>query len=176
MTNNTFAHWAPIYRSLGYWPRPITPGSKACREKSWTTPDTELSPEIINKWDRKKSRYGIGLLMGSQLPDGSVLGALDIDHDAYAALGAALLRNSPCTRFGKKGAVHFVRVRGVIRKTKMKVKGEKNSHYGEVAEFLVEKKLCVIPPTIHPDTGEEYQWTGKPLHEIDFKELPIIGA
>jgi hypothetical protein len=36
------------------------------------------------------------------------------------------------------------------------------------------RKLCVIPPTIHPDTRRLYQWIGRPLHEVGFNELPIV--
>ena len=46
--------------------------------------------------------------------------------------------------------------------------------YGKVAECLFVKKLCVIPPTIHPDTGQAYRWIGTPLHEVEFNELPIV--
>lgn len=176
MSNNIYGTWASIYRQLGLWPRPIAYKSKACREKNWVTPDNELSPEILKSWETQKSNCGIGLLMGTPLQDGSVLGALDIDHDSYDRLGKALLKNPICGRFGKKGAVYFVRVRGVINTHKMKVKGEQNYDLGEVAEFLVHKKLCVIPPTIHPDTNKAYRWIGKPLHEVDFNELPLIGA
>ena len=37
-----FAEWAPVYGQLGYWPRPITMGSKACHLRGWQRPDTEI--------------------------------------------------------------------------------------------------------------------------------------
>ena len=36
------AEWAPVYRRLGYWPRPITMGSKACHVRDWQKPDSEF--------------------------------------------------------------------------------------------------------------------------------------
>jgi hypothetical protein len=77
-----FAQWAPRYASLGFWPRPVAPGTKACRARRWTQPDKEIPPEV-RKTRLKLQGQGIGLLMGSPFPDGTSLGALDIDHDNY---------------------------------------------------------------------------------------------
>jgi hypothetical protein len=54
------------------------------------------------------------------------------------------------------------------------VRGEGGKRLGKVAECLFVKKLCVIPPTIHPDTGEAYRWMERALHEISFDILPIV--
>jgi hypothetical protein len=90
------------------------------------------------------------------------------------ALGRAPLFDAPSGRIGKKGAVFFVRVRGDLSNPEFRVRGEGGKRYGKVAECLFVKKLCVIPPTIHPETGQPYRWFGKPLHEVDFSELPIV--
>jgi hypothetical protein len=165
---------SPIYRQLGLWPRPITPGSKACHIKDWQRPDGEIPPAQLTSWLKSHANRGIGLLMGSSFPDGTTLGALDIDHDDYVRIGRALLRDPPSGRVGKKGAVFFVRVRGALSNPEFKIRGDEGKRYGKVAECLFIKKLCVIPPTIHPDTGRPYRWIGKPLHEIDFNQLPIV--
>jgi len=101
-------------------------------------------------------------------------GALDVDHDDYAPLARALLRNPPCGRVGKKGAVFFVRVRGPLSNPEFRVQGDQAKRYGKVAECLFEKKLCVIPPTIHPETARAYRWIGRALHEMSFNDLPIV--
>jgi hypothetical protein len=165
-----FADWVDVYRQLGYWPRPITEGSKACHIASWQRPDAEIPAAEHASWPTKYGDLGIGLLMGSPFPDGTALGALDIDHDDYTRIGLALLRDPPCGRVGKKGAVFFVRVRGRLSNPEFRVGGKS----GKVAECLFTKKLCVIPPTTHPDTRQAYRWIGTPLHEIDFNELPIV--
>jgi hypothetical protein len=113
--------------------------------------------------------------MGSPFPDGSTLGALDIDRDEYIALGRVLLRDPPCGRIGQKGIVYFVRVLGVVGNPEFRVKGE-SKDWGKVAECLFHKKLCVIPPTIHPETGAAYRWVGTPLLDVDFNDLPIVEA
>ena len=68
----------------------------------------------------------------------------------------------------------FVRVRGRPSNPEFRVRGEEGKRLGKVAECLFVRKLCVIPPTIHPDTGQAYRWIGRPLHEVDFNELPIV--
>ena len=169
-----FADWAGVYRRRGFWPRPISPGAKACHVRDWQKPDSELSEVTLASWLKSHSHFGIGLLMGSPFPDGTALGALDIDQDEYARIGQALLRDPPSGRIGKKGAVLFVRVRGRLSNPEFRLRGEEGAAHGKVAECLFVKKLCVIPPTIHPDTGEAYRWIGGPLHEVDFNKLPIV--
>jgi Bifunctional DNA primase/polymerase, N-terminal len=169
-----FAHWAAVYRHHGYWPRPITLGTKACHVREWQKPDPELSDATLASWLTSHANLGVGLLMGSPFPDGTVLGALDIDHDEYVRLGRASLLDAPCGRVGRRGAAFFVRVRGDLGNPEFKVRGEAGQRYGKVVECLFAKKLCIIPPTIHPDIGHPYRWFGRPLHEFDFNELPIV--
>jgi hypothetical protein len=169
-----FAEWAPPYRNHGFYPRPVSPNTKACHARDWQKPDPEIAHEVRERRLNDQGHHGVGLLMGSPFPDGTTLGALDIDCDEYFRIGRALLRDPPCGRVGKKGAVFFVRVRGRLSNPEFKVEGDEAKRYGKVAECLFVKKLCVIPPTIHPETGRPYEWIGKPLREVDFEELPIV--
>jgi Bifunctional DNA primase/polymerase, N-terminal len=169
-----FGEWVDTYRRRGLWPRAVKLGTKACHVKDWQSPDSQLPGATLASWLTSRDVFGIGLLMGSPFPDGTTLGALDIDHNDYARIGRALLRNPPCGRIGKKGAVFFVRVRGEPKNPRFRAQGDQAKHFGDVAECLFIKKLCVIPPTIHPDTGQAYRWLGAPLHEIDFNQLPIV--
>ena len=169
-----FAHWAGVYRQRGYWPRPITSGTKACHVREWQMPDSELPEATLASWLTSHANHGIGLLMGSPFPDGTMLGAFDIDRGEYVRVGRATLGDTPCGRVGKKGAVFFIRVRGPLSNFEFKVRGDDGRRYGKVAECLFIRKLCVIPPTIHPDIGQPYRWFGRPLHEVEFNELPIV--
>jgi hypothetical protein len=169
-----FAEWAPLYRDRGFYPRPVSPNTKACHVRDWQKPDPEIALEVRDKWLSAEADFGLGLLMGSPFPDGTRLGALDIDHDDYVGIGRALLRDPPCGRVGRKGAVFFVRVRGHLSNPEFRVAGDHAKALGKVAECLFSKKLCVIPPTIHPDTKQPYRWIGKALHEVDFNELPVV--
>lgn len=184
-----YGTWAHAYRELGMWPRPLKypgtdpksgkPFGKMCKEPNWQLADADLPAGTIEQWDQEYAHYNIGLAMGSPFPDGTRLGALDIDHDDYVELARTLLGSPKCGRIGKKGAVFFVRYKPELltkmKRKKFRVKGEQNAAYGQVLECLFEGTLCVIPPSIHPDTQAPYQWLGTPLHEIDFSELPLIG-
>ena len=86
MNSHAFSTWAPSYRKLGLWPRPINLGSKACRIKDWQVPDDQQPPGTLERWSTRYGNFGIGLLMGSPLPDGTTLGALDVDRDEYVGL------------------------------------------------------------------------------------------
>ena len=60
---------------------------------------------------------------------------------------------------------------GKYRALKVKGKGE-----DKVGEILCDKRFLILPPTIHPDTDQSERWTGRPLLEVDYHELPIIEA
>jgi hypothetical protein len=50
MSNRVFAEWAEAYRAAGYWPRPVSPSSKACHAPDWQKPDPELAPTTLAAW------------------------------------------------------------------------------------------------------------------------------
>ncbi|TXH84777.1 MAG: hypothetical protein E6Q77_01925 [Rhizobium sp.] len=81
-----FAAWAPTYQNLGYWPRPVKPGTKSPPMRGWQLPDVEQGKSAISQWIRKFGEFGIGLVMGSPVGDGTSLGALDVDRDEYHEL------------------------------------------------------------------------------------------
>ena len=167
-----FAELAPLYRDRGLWPRPITIGSKACHIAGWQKPDDEISAAELSSWTSKYGDLGIGLLMGSPFPDGTTLGAVDIDHDDYMRVGRALLRQSTQGRIGKKGAVFFVRVRGRLSNPEFSVGAGKGAARSPSASSP--RSSASSRPRSIPIPGGHTSWIGKPLHEIDFRELPIV--
>lgn len=173
MTSQPFADNVEALRSFGFQPRPVKLGYKACKLKGWQRPDREIPSEELNSWSNKYASYGIGLLLGSEFPDGTRLGALDIDQDDYVRVSSALLGGPLCGRIGAKGVAWFVRIDGDISIKKFDVRCEGGTPF-HVGELLCQKRLLVIPPTIHPDTNAAYRWVGKPLLEIDYTDLPIV--
>jgi len=172
-SNGVFATWAPTYRDLGYWPRPIAAGSKACRIKNWQRPDDLIDPAERELWLESFGNAGIGLLLGSPFPDGTCLAGLDIDHDDFVRVTRSLLRNPPCGRIGARGILFPVRIKGSPAYLELKIKAPRTSAL-KVGELLGETRLAVLPPTIHPTTQAPYKWIGKALHEIPFTDLPLI--
>ena len=163
--------WGPVYRRLGYEPRPFALGGKACKLKGWGNPMTDAAFAASLE---THGHCGIGLLTGTRLVDGSHLVALDIDYDAYVRLGWALMRDPVCARKGKKGVVICCRAVRLLGSESFKLPTALRSEFGNPAEILAMKKLVVIPPTTHPDTNAPYQWIGKPLHEVGPAQLPLI--
>lgn len=175
MTTPLFADHFRSYVDAGYEPRPVKPGFKACNEKGWNKPDSELPPNSYDHWAGKRANYGIGLRLGTVLPDGSTLGVLDVDVDRYARAGRFLLGDPLCGRFGRKGMAWFVRISGHLKKSRTEfVAALPAGTKLHVGELLGPGALVVIPPTIHPDTREAYRWVGKPLLEVGARQLPII--
>lgn len=166
-----YATWGPVYRRLGYHPVPITLSTKACHMRGWQEP---VDDDDFKKTLSQYRNFGIGLVMGSVLPDGTRLAALDVDKDDYMPLAMALLRQPTCVRVGARGVGIFVRLRGDIGNVEFRTKSSDVRGGIKHSELLAERKLIVIPPTIHPDTDRPYRWTGPALHEISFNELPII--
>lgn len=170
-----YGTWAPVYRELGLSPRPCI--GKECFQKAWPLPDAEQPNGRLDNWQQGFATANIGLLMGTKLSDGTHLGALDIDHNDYVRLGRAVLGDPKCGRVGKKGAVFFVRYEPQVKfQKKYKAKGEFKDKYGQMAEWLVERQICIIPPSLHPDTKQPYRWLGTPLHEMELTRLPLIGG
>ncbi|MDX0829107.1 hypothetical protein GOD82_04170 [Sinorhizobium medicae] len=168
-----FGEFAPLYRNKAFWPRPIKPGTKACHLHKWETPDPERKLGELDSWLETHGHWGIGLLLGSPFPDGTRLAAVDIDRDDYVRAAQALLRDPPSGRIGAKGIAYFVRLKGDGKYRPFKTKGGDGF---KVGEFLADKRLLVLPPTIHPSTEEPYRWVGRQLLEVDYSELPIIEA
>ena len=165
---NIYEQFAPLYLKRGLTPLPIEPGSKVCRLRGWSKLDLTTDPTAFRKLRARYPAYGIGISMGTNLPDGTKLGAVDIDHDDFVEIGRVVLRQPICGRVGKKGAAIFVRFRGSAPKELKTRSGVK------VADLLFERKLCVLPPTIHPETNRPYTWIGRPLHDVEFDQLPLI--
>jgi len=175
MSGQIYKSYAQSYIEAGYWPRPIGSGTKGSHLPNWQKPDPDWAEKTIRGWQDKFASAGIGLLLGSPLMDGTLLGALDIDHDDYVRVGSVLLGgNPPCGRFGSKGIAYFVRVAGDGKYRQFKYRPEGASKFVAVGELLCTKRLCVIPPTIHPKTEQPYRWIGKSLLDTPYTELPII--
>ena len=136
-------------------------------------PNSELPDATLASWLTSHAHFGIGLLMGNPFSDGTTLGALDIDRDEYVRSGR-VLGHLPRGADREEGRGLLRSHPGPPTNPEFKVRGDEGKRYGKVAECLFVKKLCVIPPTIHPDTGQAYRWIGRPLHEVDFNELPIV--
>lgn len=175
MTGPTFAELYPSYRDKGYSVRCVPHGSKGPKVKGWNKPDADQPESFYEKMAKDPGAPGIALLLGTSFPDGTTLGALDVDHDDYVRVAHFMLGNPACGRVGNKGIAFPVRLRGEMKKARLPFE-VKLPDGGKIStgELLGKGSVLALPPTIHPTTDRPYEWVGKPLLETSFEELPVI--
>ena len=156
-----YDQWSPPYAEAGYQPRQIAPGGKKPAAKGW-------QDDVATVPAKRGPSYGLGLRLGTKLPDSTILVVLDADRDDFTRLARALVQD-PCGRFGSKGTALFVRVAEPTKKFDLKL-----ADGSKAGEFLGTGSQCVIPPTIHPDTHQPYVWTDTPLLEFGWENLPLV--
>jgi hypothetical protein len=164
-----FALHAAAYRRQGYAPIPVKPAAKQPLIAGWPRWCDELpSPELVAACARRYPDAGLAIACGPA----SGITALDLDDDIdglhariYETLGP-----SPVAKRGARAPTHFYRYNGE-RSRALRKNGQ------TVAEILAGKRLVIIPPTIHPDTGRPYTWlTHETLLDRDAASLPTLDA
>lgn len=147
---NIFAEFAPKYWAAGLPVIPLVERDKRPILNDWPRFGSEFPEENIRQhWINMYPKANIGLPFGSA----SGLCAIDIDLDKddpmYAAL-MEILPPSPWHRVGKKGVGLIYKWSG---QKNFKLRGEEG---GMICEFLGLGNQMVVPPSIHPDTGQAY--------------------
>jgi hypothetical protein len=136
----------------GYHPHPIGPRSKKpmvivdgeYREMvQWQSPDRGLAPS-------PQPGAGIGVRLGLQR-NGVYLVALDWDDDKLSQLAMEKFP-SPVCKAGQRGHTAFFVARTEIPSKDFRA-GSKC-----VVQVLSAGRQTVLPPSVHPDTGEPYFW------------------
>lgn len=119
-----------------------------------------LRPQTEDELDVLIERYpnaNIGAVMGQWAT------ALDVDTDDQRVL--ATIPYTPIRRRGKKGLIALYRANALPN----------NPGREFPIELLGIGRQIVLPPSIHPETGEPYLWIGEE-DIFTFKELPEITA
>lgn len=128
--------------------------------------------DAINKYWPAKTKMGLGYLLGEL----SGVVAVDFDYNIYNVHEAIweILPVSPVKKAGQKGFTGFYRYTGTPNQ---KWKRKKSSKSSMVVELLSTGCQTVIPPSLHPETGEPYRWLGQSLLELgSLEELPPFTA
>lgn len=169
MTNNIFENEAPKYWNKGIPVTPIVNGTKRGIPK-WP----HLIDQIPSEKNKKQllAKYGnegIGVLTGRTMDNGKKLIAIDCDDDRYIDFTIKYFGPIVSAKKGKKGITLFVLAEPDVKHVQIK-------HDKKPTFDILVRKCCVVPPTLHPDTSEPYQWLGKPLHEVELDEFKIVTA
>lgn len=140
--------------------------------KGWEKFSEEMpTAELIDAWCVDYPDANIGLVCGAA----SGIIAFDFDYEGsdqgkVEDILLQLLPPSPVRKCGKKKWTAFYRYNGI---------GSTYFQRGKLrlADFLSSNKQTVIPPSIHPDTGDAYRWiTEATLLDVNAIDLPVIDA
>ena len=132
-------HWRPSWNVLALLgKRPVEPG--------WSRWCAEYQPaDYIHQYRRSATPYNIGLPLGQR---GLVAFDIDTDDPTHIARITGCLPPITAAKRGKRGFTAFFLTDGDRIPTQ---------RLGLV-EVLSHGTQTVIPPSIHPDTGEAYVW------------------
>jgi hypothetical protein len=157
MSEAPFSLTGPALYALGYNPIPITPGDKKPGVmidgewrlfRGWNQYCVSRPSQFqIDQW-AKYPMAGVGAACGQ--------GLICIDIDIEDAVGPLLeiLPLSNVQKKGKKGVSLFYRGNTEV----IRSKNFRTPERVGLVDLLAEGKQTVLPPSIHPDTGEPYVW------------------
>lgn len=169
-----FGLFAERYYEMGLAPTPLgfsnqPKPSKAASIKGWQSwARARYTKEKLGEMLSSFGNNNIGLVLGSEVQEGLQLIAVDIDNVELQEHVENALPSLVCGKRGRKGATYFF-----LAKSDMPSRRVVNSN-GTVVDLLCNKSQTVIPPSIHPDTNLPYEWTNKPLHELDLASLDVL--
>ena len=150
------------YRDRGLSVIPLKPGTKRPIMDEWSRYCTQLPTDReCELWDKQwTSGYkNLGLCLG---PASGVC-AIDIDSDKPELLAIPPL--SPVRKKGNTGETRFFKWNENIR-----------LEHKCAIDILSIGSQTVLPPSIHPDTHEQYKWlTPDTLDNFDISELPELS-
>lgn len=169
---------ADTLRDQGYHPMPAMPGAKVpgawSEARGWQPMgqwsswcDTQPPEFLHSKWQDWPDA-------GVCIAHGPVVG-LDIDTDrtdvAHAAVEA--VGPSPVRRRGSKGWMGYYRPGKAAEGHTARVRWYEGDKIA--VEMLLHGTQSILPPTIHPGTGQPYTWlTPDSMEDVSADELPEL--
>ena len=160
----------------GYSALPIAPDSKAPSEyragkwwpmKKWEQFRHEPAKSFVVKMWAGWPDGNVGIVTGTKATATHMVACVDYDTDDPDILAdlESSLPSSPVRKRGRRGYSAFYLV-------PLRTKGFRTT----IVELLTDTRQTVIPPSIHPDTGQPYVWMGdKTLLNTPAHELPVLS-
>jgi AAA domain/Bifunctional DNA primase/polymerase, N-terminal len=160
--------FAPLLRERGYFPLPIAPGTKAPHRYV----PSQSAYELFTGWSERpeplttpQPKAGIGVRTGSGIV------VLDYDNED-AALRVSETIVSHVNKAGMRGWSAFFRADFPVPSENFV-----NDDGELMLQVLSDGRQTVLPPSIHPDTGQPYRWTnGRSLYDTAPRDLPELPA
>jgi len=169
VNDSVYNKFAPQLMEHGYFPLPIAPGSKAPHRYV----PSKNRFELFAGWSERPEPITTpqpGAGVGVRLGKGVV--ALDYDNEEAALRVSEIMGGSPVNKAGVMAWTEFYRTgSGVASEDFVDENGEL------MLQVLSDGRQTVIPPSIHPDSGEPYRWTnGASLYDTKPDQLPELPA
>ncbi len=144
-----FASTSPRYYAAGISVIPLHKRSKKPIPFEWSRfADTVVDAATQAAWQSQHAEGNIGLVLGPQ--SGMIMIDIDTEDKHLIQLIMEAVPHSPWHRFGRKGMML------AFKWTPIKTFRIKNVSGETIVECLSSKTQCVLPPSIHPDTGLAY--------------------
>ncbi len=161
------ALWANGYSAIPLFPRTKKPHFQA--GSNWAQVFcNRLATESERAAWIEYPEANVGICLGAA----SGVMALDFDNDVNGmqARIIEMIPDSPVKKRGAKGFTAFYRFSGEASKG-LSIDGVR------VLDVLAGGKQTVLPPSLHPDTGEAYAWmTPATLENTPPDQLPVISS
>jgi putative DNA primase/helicase len=154
----------------GYSPVPIKPGTKRPLPMRWSEACNQaFGSEALREFASEWPNAGTGIALGYK---GLVAIDIDTDDAEFIAAFRKLVPESTVAKRGQKGRTDFYRCASPIETARYD--GRDGSR---LLEVLATGTQTVIPLTMHPDTGQPYEFlTEATLYDTPLRALPWLRA
>src|SRR6516225_11650882 len=113
---------------------------------------------------------GIGVVAG-QASHGLIGIDIDSEDPAIRAALTSILPPTPVRKIGARGETLFYYGPGITQSQSWNIAGKR------AVDLIGPGRQTVLPPTIHPDTGAPYRWSGsESLEDLQPHELPALPS
>jgi hypothetical protein len=146
--------FAGMWIGLANWQRRFNGGPPPATERErWAAGDT-----------------GVGVVAG-QASHGLIAVDIDSEDPAIQAALQTVLPPTHVRKTGARGETLFYYGPEIAQSQSWNIAGKR------VVDLIGPGRQTVLPPTIHPDTGEPYRWSGsESLEDLQPHELPTLPA
>ena len=180
-----YSTWAHNYLEMGFSVIPIDGDTKRPAISNWQSYCHKFPTEReVDKWSKQFAKANIGVCLGPA--SGIVAFDYDYEWSEKCTIDRAafekdrkqierhvlpnLIPHSPVAKTGKKGWTKFYRYDGTNKSRSLQRFGV------PIFDFLATGRQTVIPPSVHPETGQAYTWHDPHcgLLDLDREELEFF--
>ena len=161
--------------SLGYHVVPIRNKAKFPEDSNFL--HFRIKPDELTTYFTPNREWNVGVIMGTEVSPGRFMVGIDIDEedDVLIQRVRTAIDGEPVTKKGRKGLTYLVCAPHEIKSKKFRRQDRITKKNYTAIDFMGVGNQTVVPPSIHPDTGQPYQWISeRSLENCPPTDLPLI--